>query len=92
MTPAFQYLKTAYKKDGDKLLSRACCNRTRGNGFKLKKMGIFGEEIKVTFSMMKEVKHCHRLPRGEEEVQVAQKSPEEVPVGYQEEFFSQKWL
>lgn len=55
-------------------------------------MGIFREDINVTFSMMKEVKHCHRLPRGEEEVQVAQKSPEEVPVGYQEEFFSQKWL
>ncbi|KAK4821252.1 hypothetical protein QYF61_016551 [Mycteria americana] len=27
---AFQYLKGAYKKDGDKLFSRACCNRTRG--------------------------------------------------------------
>jgi len=32
----FQYLKGAYKKDGDKLFSRACCGRTRGNGFKLK--------------------------------------------------------
>ena len=33
---AFQYFKGAYKKDGGKLLSRACCDRTRGNGFKLK--------------------------------------------------------
>ena len=33
---AFQYLKEAYKKDGDRLLSRACSNRTRGDGFKLK--------------------------------------------------------
>ncbi|KAK4819013.1 hypothetical protein QYF61_024129 [Mycteria americana] len=33
---AFQYLKGAYEKDGDKLFSRACCDRTRGNGFKLK--------------------------------------------------------
>ncbi|KAK4830639.1 hypothetical protein QYF61_012482 [Mycteria americana] len=33
---AFQYLKGAYRKDGDKLFSRACCNRTKGNGFKLK--------------------------------------------------------
>ena len=33
---ALQYLKGAYKKDRDKLFSRACCNRTRGNGFKLK--------------------------------------------------------
>ena len=30
---AFQYIKGAYKKDGDRLLSRACCDRTRGNGF-----------------------------------------------------------
>ncbi|GAB0194717.1 mitochondrial enolase superfamily member 1 [Grus japonensis] len=32
---AFQYLKRAYKKDGDRIFSRACCDRTRGNGFKL---------------------------------------------------------
>ncbi|PKU38002.1 hypothetical protein llap_11689 [Limosa lapponica baueri] len=32
---AFQYVKRAYKKDGDKLFSRASCDRTRGNGFKL---------------------------------------------------------
>ena len=35
-TAAFQYLKGAYKKDGDKLLSRSCCNRRRGNVFKLR--------------------------------------------------------
>ncbi|KAK4828890.1 hypothetical protein QYF61_001448 [Mycteria americana] len=34
---AFQYLKGAYKKDGERLLTRACSDRTRGNGFKLKK-------------------------------------------------------
>jgi len=33
---AFQYLKGAYKKDGDKHFCRTCCNRTRGNAFKLK--------------------------------------------------------
>jgi len=32
---AFQHLKGAYRKDGDRLFSRACCDRTRGNGFKL---------------------------------------------------------
>jgi len=32
----FQYLKWDYKKDEDKPFSKACCNRTRGNGFKLK--------------------------------------------------------
>jgi len=31
---AFQYLKGAYRKDGDRYFSRACCNRTRSNGFK----------------------------------------------------------
>jgi len=28
------YLKGVYRKDGDRLFSRACCNRTRGKGFK----------------------------------------------------------
>jgi len=31
-----QHLKGAYKKDGDKHFSGACCDKTRGNGFKLK--------------------------------------------------------
>jgi len=34
---AFQYLKGAYKKYRDNLFSRACCDMTRCNGFKLKK-------------------------------------------------------
>ena len=33
---AFQYLKGDYTKEGDRLFSRSCCDRTRGNGFKLK--------------------------------------------------------
>jgi len=33
---AFQYLKGICKKDGENLFSKACCDRTRGNGFKLK--------------------------------------------------------
>ena len=32
---AFQYLKGTYKKDEDRLFSRACCDRTKGNVFKL---------------------------------------------------------
>ncbi|TRZ15003.1 hypothetical protein HGM15179_012101 [Zosterops borbonicus] len=32
---AFQYLKGAYKKDGERLFTRACSDRTRGNGFTL---------------------------------------------------------
>ena len=37
-TKAFQYLKEACKKDGDKLFSRAWCDRMRGNGFKLEEI------------------------------------------------------
>ncbi|GAB0179433.1 mitochondrial enolase superfamily member 1 [Grus japonensis] len=33
---AFQYLKRAYRKDGEGLFMRECSDRTRGNGFKLK--------------------------------------------------------
>jgi len=33
---AFQYLKGAYRKDGDNLIRRACCDSTRSNGFKLR--------------------------------------------------------
>jgi len=36
LTAAFQYLKGACRKDGDRLFSRACSDRTRGDGFKLK--------------------------------------------------------
>ncbi|KAK4831146.1 hypothetical protein QYF61_015449 [Mycteria americana] len=45
---AYQYLKGAYKKDGDRLFSRACCNRTRGNGFELKE-GRFRLDIRKKF-------------------------------------------
>ncbi|GAB0209018.1 hypothetical protein GRJ2_003368100 [Grus japonensis] len=33
---AFQYLKGAYRKAGEGLFTKACSDRTRGNGFKLK--------------------------------------------------------
>ncbi|KAK4818330.1 hypothetical protein QYF61_011086 [Mycteria americana] len=33
---AFQYLKGAHRKDRDRLFSKACCDRTRSNGFKLR--------------------------------------------------------
>ena len=37
---ACRYLQGAYKKDGDKLFSRACSDRTRGKGFKLKEVDL----------------------------------------------------
>jgi len=33
---AFQYSKGAYRKDGENVFSKACCDRTRSNGFKLR--------------------------------------------------------
>ncbi|KAM9591227.1 uncharacterized protein ACIBXB_006101 isoform 1-T2 [Morphnus guianensis] len=45
---AFQYLKGAYEKDEDRLFSRACSDRTRGNGFKLKE-GRFRLDIRKKF-------------------------------------------
>ncbi|KAK4819782.1 LOW QUALITY PROTEIN: hypothetical protein QYF61_011382 [Mycteria americana] len=59
---AFQYLKGAYKKDRDKLFSRACCDRTRGNGFKQKE-GRFRLDIGKKFFTMRVVKHWNRLTR-----------------------------
>jgi len=59
---AFQYLKGTYKKDGDKLFSRACCNRTRGNGFKLRESR-FGLYMRKKFFTIRVVKHWNMLPR-----------------------------
>ncbi|PKU37072.1 hypothetical protein llap_12624 [Limosa lapponica baueri] len=52
---AFQYLKEAYGKEGNKLFSRVCCNRTRGNDFKLKE-GRFRTDIRKKI-FMRVVKH-----------------------------------
>jgi len=56
LTAAFRYLKGAYQKDGDRLLSRACCERTRDNGFKLKEGG-FRLEKRKKFFTTRVVKH-----------------------------------
>ncbi|KFQ03656.1 hypothetical protein N329_00793, partial [Haliaeetus albicilla] len=62
LTATFQYLKESYKKHGAKPFSRACCYRTRGNGFKLKE-GRFRLDIRKKFVRMRVVKHWSRLPR-----------------------------
>ncbi|KAJ7425544.1 hypothetical protein WISP_23069 [Willisornis vidua] len=58
----FQYLKGAYKKDGERFFTRACSDRTRGNGVKLKESR-FRLDIRRKFVPVKVMRHWHRLPR-----------------------------
>jgi len=61
---AFQYLKRSYRKEGDRLFSRVCGNRTRGNGFngfKLKEGRFRLDKRKKSFTM-RVVRHWNRLP------------------------------
>ena len=59
---AFWYVKGAYKKDRERLFTRAHCDRTRGNGFKLNE-GRFRLDIRKKCFMMRVVRHWDRLPR-----------------------------
>ncbi|GAB0203422.1 mitochondrial enolase superfamily member 1 [Grus japonensis] len=59
---AFQYLKGAYRQDGEGLFMRECSNRTRGNGFKLKE-GRFRFSIRKKFFTVRVARHWNRLPR-----------------------------
>ena len=59
---AFQYLKGEYEKEGNRLSRRVCCERTRGNGFKLKE-GRFRLDIRKKFFTVRMLRHWHRLPK-----------------------------
>ncbi|KGL90142.1 hypothetical protein N301_00083, partial [Charadrius vociferus] len=58
----FQYLKGAYRRAGKGLFTRACSDRTRGNGFLLEK-GRFRLNIRKRFFTLRVVRLWKRLPR-----------------------------
>ncbi|KAK4828348.1 LOW QUALITY PROTEIN: hypothetical protein QYF61_026009 [Mycteria americana] len=55
-------LKGSMKEDGERLFTRACSDRTRGNGFKLKD-GRFRLDIRKIFFTVRAARHRKRLPR-----------------------------
>jgi len=62
LVAAFQFLKGAYKKAGDGLVTTAWSDRTRGKGFKLKE-DTFRLDIRTKFFTMRVTRHWNRLPR-----------------------------
>ncbi|PKU49003.1 hypothetical protein llap_656 [Limosa lapponica baueri] len=58
---ALQYLKGAYKKAEEALFTRACRDRTTGNGFKLKEVRL---DMRKKFFPVRVVRRWNRLPRG----------------------------
>jgi len=59
---AFLYLKGAYRKYGDNLFSKSCCDRTGSNGFKLRE-DRFKLDLRKKCFMERVVKHWNALPR-----------------------------
>ena len=59
---AFLYLKGGCKEEGNGLFSTVCCDRTRGNGFKLKE-GRFTLDIRAKSFAIRAVWHSTGCPQ-----------------------------
>jgi len=59
---AFQYLKGAYKQEGERLFTRVDSDRTRGIGLKLRQ-GWFRLDIRRKFFTQRVVRLWNRLPK-----------------------------
>ena len=59
---AFQYLKGAYKQEGEQLFTRVDSDRTRGNGFQLGQER-FRLDIRRKIFTQRAVTHWNRLPK-----------------------------
>ena len=59
--PVFQYLKGNYRKEGFRLFSRVCGDRTKGNDFNFKE-GRFRLDLRKKSSTVRLTRHWNRLP------------------------------
>ncbi|KAJ7426538.1 hypothetical protein WISP_14842 [Willisornis vidua] len=62
LVAAFQYSKGGYKKDVEKLFTRTCSKRTKGNGFQLEE-GRFRLDVRKKIFPMRVMMHWNRLPK-----------------------------
>ena len=60
---AFPYLKGGWMKEGDRLLSGVCCDRPKGNCFKLKEGRFRLYMRKNCVFTIRVLRHWNRLPR-----------------------------
>ncbi|KAJ7410695.1 hypothetical protein BTVI_52673 [Pitangus sulphuratus] len=60
LTAAFQYIKSAYKKEGEGIFAQADTDSTEGNGFKPKEQR-FRLDVRKKFFIVRVVKHWNRL-------------------------------